>query len=596
MKLNDQQLAVVKTEGPVKVQAGPGTGKTTTLVNRFFHDLNGFAPEPILVITFTQAGVTAFQHKLKSTAGRLSDKGRDSLAMTAVSTFDSVINKYVVRPVLASVFPERAFTFVPSYEVEARAWLRVSAQGRKLLVEDFEFDGSYLGERRAYRAAADLPEFRQDVIGTYHRLFDQNILSSKVSRYIFETLIAGEQQWPFDSIDPSQLKALRKQLDQRFADMSVRFPKIYIDEAQDSAKSDYLLVDKLAEHGAGVSYIGDPHQEIYRFRSSMGFDDRGTTATHLKLTENYRSNKHICDFLNTIYDTGIYPGGEAAPPPPDPAVTITTFSDETEYRSKLAKLYTDSPWVVLSHQEITFKKILGQPESYGQKSDPVYDFAEAIERGRNKPPNIEFLLKRSTKLVNCFENRTDLVQRLEKLGLTNAGLSPSELIARRLVSDLVYEGQPQVSTHLGRERVVTVIESAIANFLGIRPRVPDLPSRTNAFHLSFAERQWSVKPLETELFDVGESGTIHSAKGLEFDNVSVVVGNWKPDEQPHLVELLNQSPVNHRHEEILNVFYVACSRAKRSLNVAFQTGNKAPRNLESLIVEKWGNHTGFQIL
>lgn len=596
MKLNDQQLAVVRTEGAVKVKAGPGTGKTTTLVNRFFSELNCSDPNPILVITFTQAGVTAFQHKLRSSADGLSNAGRDCLAKTVVSTFDGIINKYVVRPALSLIFPEKTFAFVPSYEVEASAWLKAPFGGKNLLIEEFEFDGSYRGERRAYCEAAAIPEFRNNVIETYRRLFDQGVLSSKVSRYLFGTLVAGEVQWPFESIDPTRITELTRQLDRRFADMSARFPQIYIDEAQDSAKSDYLLIDRLLEHGATVSYIGDPHQEIYRFRNSMGFDTRGKNATQLQLTENYRSNKHICDFLNTIYDTGIYPGGKAVYPLPEPSVTITTFSDETEYRSKLAKLRTDSPWVVLSHQEKTCRKVLGQPESYGQNSDPVYDFVEAMEDRQDRPSGIKFLLKRATKLVNCFENRTDLVERLEELGITGTGVSPSELMARYLVSGLLNGDQPQISTHLGREKAVSAIESTIYNVLGLYPTVPGLPTRTNIRFPTFAENQWLVKPLETELFDVANSGTIHSAKGLEFDNVSVVVGNWKPDEQPHLVELLCKAPTDHRHEEILNVFYVACSRAKHSLNVAFQIGNTTPSNIDALIKEKWANNPSFRIL
>lgn len=596
MKLNFQQLAVVETEGAVKVKAGPGTGKTTTLVNRIIRELNQSDPDPVLVITFTQAGVSAFQTKLRSDAERLSDRGRDCLSKTAISTFDSVIYKYVVRPVLSSIFPETPFTFVPSYEVEASAWLSTRRGGKKVLIEDFEFDGTYLGEENDRKKAAELPEFRNDVIETYKRFFDQRILSSKVSRSIFEALVFEQRRWPLEDIDPPRLEELTRQLNQRFADMSARFPRIYIDEAQDSANNDYLLVDMLLRHGATVSYIGDPHQEIYRFRNSVGFDNRGHTATQLELTENYRSTKNICDFLNTIYDTGIYSGGEAGSPLSDPAVTITTFSDEADYQSKLTKLQTDSPWVVLSHQEKTFKKILGQPEPYGQKSDPVYDFVEAIERGQDNPMNIKFLLKRATKLVNCFENRTDLIERLEGLGLAKAGVSSSELIARRLVADLVHGNQAQVSSLLGREFVVETIESNVANFLGLHPKVPDMPGRVNVLYPSFAEKQWSVVPPETELFDVASSGTIHSAKGLEFENVSVVVGNWKPDGQPHLVELLCNASLDHEHEEIVNVFYVGCSRAKRSLNVAFQTGNQAPWNLDALIRAKWGSHPSFAIL
>ena len=55
-KANPQQLeAILATDGPVLIIAGPGSGKTFTLVERIVYLIThkGVAPESLLVVTFT---------------------------------------------------------------------------------------------------------------------------------------------------------------------------------------------------------------------------------------------------------------------------------------------------------------------------------------------------------------------------------------------------------------------------------------------------------------------------------------------------------------------------------------------------------------
>ena len=52
-----QNQAIAHKEGPCMVLAGPGSGKTTVIVNRIHHliEKHGVRPEKILVITFSKA-------------------------------------------------------------------------------------------------------------------------------------------------------------------------------------------------------------------------------------------------------------------------------------------------------------------------------------------------------------------------------------------------------------------------------------------------------------------------------------------------------------------------------------------------------------
>src|SRR4030095_11824118 len=66
-KLNDQQRKAVDTiEGPVMVIAGPGTGKTQILASRIGRILldTDTAPQNILCLTYTDAGVVAMRKRL----------------------------------------------------------------------------------------------------------------------------------------------------------------------------------------------------------------------------------------------------------------------------------------------------------------------------------------------------------------------------------------------------------------------------------------------------------------------------------------------------------------------------------------------------
>jgi len=70
--LNDQQrAAVLCTDAPLVIVAGPGTGKTRTLTVRIAHLIleKGVAPEAILAITFTNKAVGEMEARLEAMLG-----------------------------------------------------------------------------------------------------------------------------------------------------------------------------------------------------------------------------------------------------------------------------------------------------------------------------------------------------------------------------------------------------------------------------------------------------------------------------------------------------------------------------------------------
>ena len=72
MKFNDaQSRAVSHFEGPCMVLAGPGSGKTTVIVNRikYLTEERNVPPEKILVITFTRTAAEEMKERFRILTG-----------------------------------------------------------------------------------------------------------------------------------------------------------------------------------------------------------------------------------------------------------------------------------------------------------------------------------------------------------------------------------------------------------------------------------------------------------------------------------------------------------------------------------------------
>ena len=73
MKFNESQYkAVVHGTGPCQVLAGPGSGKTLTIVNRirYLIEERHIKPEEILVVTFTRFAAAEMKSRLANLMGK----------------------------------------------------------------------------------------------------------------------------------------------------------------------------------------------------------------------------------------------------------------------------------------------------------------------------------------------------------------------------------------------------------------------------------------------------------------------------------------------------------------------------------------------
>ncbi|MBU0679954.1 MAG: UvrD-helicase domain-containing protein [Proteobacteria bacterium] len=259
-KLNAEQQEIIHSTSPhILVSAGPGTGKTFTLVERMVRLLaTNQRPENLFAITFTNKAADEIKERLS--------------ARTAAAA--------------ATVFSGTFHTFCLHWLRKAQPALAVIGdETRQLLIKQL-FANLNPQERNQIRA---------EVISYFHfRSTQPHGLQASVSVQSYlshlEKLVAVD----LDAIIPTFLACLHDADFKKMVTGEVRC--LFVDEFQDVNQAQYDLVSALADT-AEVFAIGDQDQAIYGFRGSdlkfffqFGKDHN---ATLLKLTANYRCRPEI---------------------------------------------------------------------------------------------------------------------------------------------------------------------------------------------------------------------------------------------------------------------------------------------------------------
>ena len=284
-----QQAAVEAEETAVAVVAGPGTGKTKTLVARIAHliEVRGVKPDEITAVTFTNQAAAEMRERLEQRLG-----GKRAVRGMTIGTFHAIC-------------------------LHLLGDVRLIAQSEAMTIAgDVLRDAGAKGNARGLLQAVSRVK---NGASPAEAGLDESLYQDYCAR------LKAFGALDFDDLLTEALRldtAGRKQ-----------FRYLLVDEFQDVGDTQYDLV-RAWSAGGSLFVIGDPDQSIYGFRGASGrcFARLGEDMPDLRtirLVENYRSTPAV---LGAALPVIAHNGGEArvlhANRPDGPRVRLVQAADD----------------------------------------------------------------------------------------------------------------------------------------------------------------------------------------------------------------------------------------------------------------------------
>ncbi|HEX8002503.1 MAG TPA: ATP-dependent DNA helicase [Mycobacteriales bacterium] len=260
--LDDAQRAVVAhAGGPLLVLAGPGTGKTTTLVEAVVDRVErGLSPEQVLVLTFSRKAAEELRGRITARLGR-------TVTAPAASTFhawcSALVRHYVPDPPRLLSEPERevrlADLLLGNADGIGTRWPPSVAQA--LRVRGFAREVADLLDRARERGLSGVALSR---LGRAEGRPEWVAAGEFLEEYLDVLDARGE-------VDYAGLVALATAVLSRpatLAEVRDRYRAVFVDEYQDTDPSQERLLRLVAGDGRDLVVVGDPDQSIYAFRGA----------------------------------------------------------------------------------------------------------------------------------------------------------------------------------------------------------------------------------------------------------------------------------------------------------------------------------------
>lgn len=258
-----QQQVVDHAGGPLLVLAGPGTGKTTTLVEAIVDRIEhrGVPPEQVLALTFSRKAAEQLRDRVAARLGR-------TTATQLSSTFHSFAYGLVRRFAPAELYeaPLRLLS-APEQDVVLRELLTDNPES----VRWPERLRHALGTRGFAREVhAVLARAREKGLDgeELRRLGEQEGIEEYVAAGLFleQYLDALDSQGATDYAD--LIRRARIEAEVHRDQLRQELACVFVDEYQDTDPGQVALLRAIAGDGRDLVAVGDPHQSIYGFRGA----------------------------------------------------------------------------------------------------------------------------------------------------------------------------------------------------------------------------------------------------------------------------------------------------------------------------------------
>ena len=291
--LNDlnpvQQKAVLKTEGPLLIFAGAGSGKTRVLTYRIAHLIQekGVSPWNIFAVTFTNKAADEMRERVERLLG-------SSARGTWVSTFHSACVR-ILRHHIELLGFQRNFVIFDEQDQERHL---------KTVIKGLDLDFRMFNPRVVQSTLDHLKN--EGVMPDQYHPSQFNIFQKRVA-LIYNTY--QEDLRRNNALDFGDLLLFVTILFRRFPEILKSYQDlcryVMVDEFQDTNIIQYRLIQYLVARHRNICVVGDDDQSIYRWRGAevgniLNFEKDFPETKVITLEQNYRSTQNILQAANQM--------------------------------------------------------------------------------------------------------------------------------------------------------------------------------------------------------------------------------------------------------------------------------------------------------
>ncbi|MGH2508961.1 MAG: UvrD-helicase domain-containing protein, partial [Ktedonobacteraceae bacterium] len=446
------QQRAIETPTPALIVAGPGSGKTSTLIGRaeYLLQQQGIRPENILALTFSRKAAQEMQKRLQQILP-------PDLPSPTISTFHAFCAE-LLRTYGQRVGLRQDFALVD----DAEGYFLLHGLADTLPLKHYHnlynpadpFQNFLKAISRAKDELITPERYHELAYEMYSQAGDEDAIEAAERALevaavyeLYQQALAQRGDSDFGGLLMLAVQLLTEHADIQ-AEIERQYQHILVDEFQDINRASGVLLCWLAGKQQRVWVVGDANQAIYGFRGASpaniaNFHRDYPNAMVLPLSRNYRSRPDIVFLADTFrsallaQDVRVGAVQTARASQNDPYITLASAPDEVselrglvrDIQQKLADGYSCREIVVLCRTRAMVRKVT---RALAQAELPVHEHTTIMEQ-----EHIRNLLS----FLSLFADASGM-------GLLRAARLPAHPLSQGDIEALILEARAQKTSLL----------------------------------------------------------------------------------------------------------------------------------------------------
>ncbi len=561
----EQQRAVLQTDGPIIILAGAGSGKTRVLTYKVIYLIKekGVDPFNILMVTFTNKAANEMKERVQKMG-----------SAPTVATFHSLCAKILRIEGKYIGLPPQFAIYDTQDQIDT---IKEAMRRLDISIKDY----------KPSSVLANISQAKNELISeSEYSKYARGYFQEKVAKIypIYQKILLQNHALDFDDL-LSKTVFLFENNPQVLAKYQNRFKYILIDEYQDTNRAQYMLTKKLAKKWNNICVVGDFSQSIYSWRGAdftnlNKFKEDFKNTKTFSLSQNYRSTQKILDAASSVISKNTT----------HPVLSLWTKNPQGEevviYEAQNEQREIEFIVAEIAKLQSSFSAKGGPTSGWKFSSIAILYRTNAQSRVleevflHNSIPYIliggtRFYERKEIKDVLAYlrslSNKNDKIslKRIEKIGkrkmekfLTIRGLF-SELNSSTIdILDKIIQQTGYLSLYDEKDEED---RSRLENIKELRSVALNFPNLTNFLeNVSLVEQEYMPDKKNSQgKKDAVTLMTLHAAKGLEFPYVFMI--GMEEGLFPHSRSLMDKNEL----EEERRLCYVGMTRARRRLFLTY---------------------------